>query len=38
MRASATNRIGVIGGGLGGLASACTLAARGYEVVVVREE
>jgi len=27
-------RIGVIGGGLGGLAAACTLAARGYEVVV----
>ncbi len=34
MRASATNRIGVIGGGLGGLASACTLAARGYEVAL----
>jgi phytoene dehydrogenase-like protein len=29
-----TRRIGVIGAGLGGLASACTLAARGYEVVV----
>ena len=28
------SRIAVIGGGLGGLASACTLAARGYEVVV----
>jgi phytoene desaturase len=27
-------RIGVVGGGLGGLASACTLAARGYEVVL----
>ncbi len=27
-------RIGVIGGGLGGLAAACTLAARGYEVIV----
>ena len=27
-------RIGVIGGGLGGLAAACTLAARGYEVVL----
>ena len=26
--------IGIIGGGLGGLASACTLAARGYQVVV----
>ena len=30
-----TNKpIGIIGGGLGGLASACTLAARGYEVIV----
>ena len=27
-------RIGVIGGGLGGLAAACTLAARGYSVVL----
>jgi diapolycopene oxygenase len=27
-------RVGIIGGGLGGLASACVLAARGYEVVV----
>jgi diapolycopene oxygenase len=27
-------RIGVIGGGLGGLASACTLAARGHDVVL----
>jgi phytoene desaturase len=27
-------RIGVIGGGLGGLAAACTLAARGYEVIL----
>ena len=27
-------RVGVIGGGLGGLAAACTLAARGYSVVV----
>ena len=27
-------RVGVIGGGLGGSASACTLAARGYEVVL----
>ncbi|MGI8955539.1 MAG: phytoene desaturase family protein [Chthoniobacterales bacterium] len=27
-------RIGIIGGGLGGLASACTLAARGYSVVL----
>ena len=29
-----TGQIGVIGAGLGGLAAACTLAARGYEVVV----
>ncbi len=29
-----SGRIGVIGSGLGGLAAACTLAARGYEVVV----
>src|SRR6478672_9716397 len=28
------SKIGVIGGGLGGLAAACTLAARGYEVVL----
>lgn len=28
------NRVGVVGGGLGGLAAACTLAARGYEVVL----
>jgi phytoene desaturase len=27
-------RVGVIGGGLGGLAAACTLAARGYSVVL----
>jgi phytoene desaturase len=30
-------RIGVIGGGLGGLAAACTLAARGYEVVLFEQ-
>ena len=29
-----TGRIGIIGGGLGGLAAACTLAARGYEVTL----
>lgn len=28
-------RVGVIGGGLGGLAAACTLAARGYDVVLL---
>ena len=27
-------RVGIIGGGLGGLAAACTLAARGYDVVL----
>ena len=27
-------RVGIIGGGLGGLASACVLAARGYDVVL----
>jgi len=27
-------QVGIIGGGLGGLASACVLAARGYEVIV----
>jgi phytoene dehydrogenase-like protein len=27
-------KVAIIGGGLGGLASACVLAARGYEVVV----
>jgi diapolycopene oxygenase len=29
-----SGRIGVIGGGLGGLAAACTLSARGYDVVL----
>ena len=29
-----TNRIGIIGGGLGGLAAACTLAARGHAVTL----
>jgi diapolycopene oxygenase len=29
-----TNRVGVIGGGLGGLSAACTLAARGHRVVL----
>src|SRR5262245_5183606 len=31
------DRIGVIGGGLGGLASACTLAARGHAVVLFEQ-
>lgn len=30
-----SGRVGVIGGGLGGLAAACTLAARGYEVILL---
>ncbi len=31
---SVRTRVGIIGGGLGGLAAACTLAARGYDVVL----
>jgi len=34
MNASHNEMIGVVGAGLGGLAAACTLAARGYKVVV----
>ena len=34
MKTAKQRRIGVIGGGLGGLAAACTLAARGYSVVL----
>jgi phytoene desaturase len=34
MKDASHNRIGVIGAGLAGLASACTLAARGYKVVL----
>ena len=34
MVARTKKRIGIIGGGLGGLASACTLAARGHEVTL----
>ncbi|MGE3818761.1 MAG: phytoene desaturase family protein, partial [Isosphaeraceae bacterium] len=30
-----SGRVGVVGGGLGGLAAACTLAARGYEVLLL---
>src|SRR5690242_12064305 len=31
---SRPGRVGVIGGGLGGLAAACTLAARGHDVIL----
>src|SRR6186997_1218017 len=34
MKHAKSGRIGVIGGGLGGLAAACTLAARGYAVIL----
>lgn len=34
MRVNTAAQIGVIGGGLGGLAAACTLAARGYRVAL----
>src|SRR5208282_90477 len=34
MKTSENERIGVIGGGLGGLAAACTLAARGHRVIL----
>src|SRR5690348_18163052 len=34
MRTKENERIGVIGGGLAGLSAACTLAARGYPVVL----
>jgi phytoene desaturase len=34
MNKSQNERIGVVGGGLGGLAAACTLAARGYKVIL----
>ena len=34
MKTSRSESIGVIGGGLGGLAAACTLAARGYRVIL----
>jgi phytoene desaturase len=34
MKTPSTDRVGVIGGGLGGLAAACTLAARGYAVTL----
>jgi diapolycopene oxygenase len=35
MQNNQTRRVGVIGGGLGGLAAACTLAARGYQVLLL---
>jgi phytoene desaturase len=35
MKTPSTDRVGVIGGGLGGLAAACTLAARGYAVTLL---
>jgi diapolycopene oxygenase len=34
MKNSPQHKIGIIGAGLGGLAAACTLAARGYSVVL----
>ena len=34
MNSEKSPRVGVIGGGLGGLAAACTLAARGYDVAL----
>lgn len=34
MMTPSTHRIGVVGGGLGGLTAACTLAARGYDVTL----
>jgi diapolycopene oxygenase len=35
MTTTQSNRVGVVGGGLGGLAAACTLSARGYRVVLL---
>jgi len=37
MSTQTSSRIGVIGGGLGGLAAACTLAARGYRVILFEQ-
>ena len=34
MSRAKTGQVGVVGGGLGGLAAACTLAARGYSVTL----
>jgi diapolycopene oxygenase len=35
MKSTEATRVAIIGGGLGGLAAACTLAARGYRVVLL---
>jgi diapolycopene oxygenase len=35
MTTTQSDRVGILGGGLGGLAAACTLAARGYRVVLL---
>ena len=37
MAKSAGKRIGVVGSGLGGLAAACTLAARGHDVTLIEK-
>ncbi len=37
LEGSARGRVGVIGGGLGGLAAACTLAVRGYSVILLEK-
>lgn len=37
MAMAKSGRVGVIGGGLGGLAAACTLAARGYSVTLLEK-
>jgi len=37
MKSTQATRVGIIGGGLGGLAAACTLAARGYRVVLLEQ-
>src|SRR5437868_12287495 len=34
---ASSGRVGVVGGGLGGLAAACVLAARGYRVVLFEQ-
>jgi phytoene desaturase len=37
MKSTQDARVGIIGGGLGGLAAACTLGARGYRVVLLEQ-